>query len=516
MDPRDFIESPWTQASLHAAYEQSFLHMRPAPEYASGEVVLASTYRRVGLEAGIVSEGKVPSLGREFQKLLDKGKRPEGRESTIGIDADAWSRIVSGTLRSPKQPNQSSKRFLQISPVVPDAAIYSLSARLSANSWNPGELVAAVVQYGSKSRDNAQVLWHELFNALSVDEDDDIWARFLDAEFRSWRSKLLVDAWQSPRALQTEPRFEAWHEASMRVPASQFVEDLAKILSLKKLLTRRQWISMLEALLRIGTASHVLWVCKANAECLDLARRVLQGSVPPPDHESVKAQISTGTGFWRYGQYASATLATNATGFVKARAGLNLLLHQLESAFGPDKLAGSLANTRSITEFLTWLGEIREQFDINAFRDGYQEVIESDPRLVAGKKGIASNVQEFLRHVLGQRQTAERGLGSYDQGYFIAKSGSHKSARWAVVLGPVSVLTLVHACTSKARGPRTVDDFCRHIGQYGIEVEAQDIPGSALGQTLRNLGLVLDSPDAEGGMVLVNPFEVVGGEGAEA
>ncbi|HIB68891.1 MAG TPA: hypothetical protein EYO33_28315 [Phycisphaerales bacterium] len=227
MDPRDFIESPWTQASLHAAYEQSFLHMRPAPEYASGEVVLASTYRRVGLEAGIVSEGKVPSLGREFQKLLDKGKRPEGRESTIGIDADAWSRIVSGTLRSPKQPNQSSKRFLQISPVVPDAAIYSLSARLSANSWNPGELVAAVVQYGSKSRDNAQVLWHELFNALSVDEDDDIWARFLDAEFRSWRSKLLVDAWQSPRALQTEPRFEAWHEASMRVPASQFVEEEA-------------------------------------------------------------------------------------------------------------------------------------------------------------------------------------------------------------------------------------------------------------------------------------------------
>ncbi len=516
MNPRDFIESPWTQASLHAAYEQSFLHMRPAPEYASGEVVLASTYRRAGFEPSIVTEGKVPSLGREFQKLLDKGKRPGGREAVTGIDADAWSRIVSGTLRSPKQPNQSSKRFLQISPVVPDAAMYSLSARLSANSWNPGELVAAVVQYGSKSPDNAQVLWHELFNALSVDENDDIWARFLDAEFRSWRAKPLADAWQSPRALAKDARFEAWHEASTCVPATQFVEDLAKILALKKLLTRRQWISMLEAMLRIGTASHILWVCQANIQCFDLARKVLQGSIPPPDHESLKSLLSTGTGFWRYGQYASTTLTANATGFVKARAGLNLMLHQLESEFDSNKLAGTLANTRSIIEFLAWLGEIRERFDMEAFRGGYQNVIESDPRRVAGKKGIASNVQEFLRHVLGQRQTAERGLDSYDQSYFMAKSGSHKSARWAVGLGPVSVLALVHACTSKARGPRTVEDFCRHIGQYGIEVEAQDIPGSPLGQTLRNLGLVLDSPDAEGGMVLVNPFELVGDEGDQA
>jgi hypothetical protein len=516
MDPRDFIESPRTQASLHAAYEHSFLHMRPAPEYASGEVVLASTYRRAGLDPAIVTEGKVPSLGREFQKLLDKGKRPGGREAVTGIDADAWSRIVSGTLRSPKQPNQSSKRFLQISPIVPDAAMYSLSARLSANSWNPGELVAAVVQYGSKSRDNAQVLWQELFNALSVDENDDIWARFLDAEFRSWRPKPLADAWHSPRALTNETRFEAWHQASTRIPASQFVEDLGKILALKGLLTRRQWISMLEAMLRIGTASHILWVCKANIDCLELARKVLQGSMSPPDHESLKSLLSTGTGFWRYGQYASATLTANATGFVKARAGLNLMLHQLESEFGPKELEGALANTRSITAFLAWLGEIRERFNMEAFRGGYQEVIESDPRLVAGKKGIASNIQEFLRHVLGQRQTAERGLGNYDQGYFMAKSGSHQSARWAVGLGPVSVLALVHACTSKARGPRTVDDFCRHIGQYGIEVEAQDIAGSALGQTLRNLGLVLDSPDAEGGMVLVNPFEIVGDEGAQA
>jgi hypothetical protein len=159
---------------------------------------------------------------------------------------------------------------------------------------------------------------------------------------------------------------------------------------------------------------------------------------------------------------------------------------------------------------LTWLGkeEVRTQFNLNQFRTNYQDVIESDPRVVAGKKGISSNVKEFLRHVLGQRQTEESGLDSYDQGYYLAKKSNSKTARWIVSLGPVSVLSIVHACTHSRRGPRTIDNLCEHLAHYGFEINAQEVAGSKLGQTLRNLGLVLDSPDAEGGMVLINPFEM--------
>jgi len=83
-----------------------------------------------------------------------------------------------------------------------------------------------------------------------------------------------------------------------------------------------------------------------------------------------------------------------------------------------------------------------------------------------------------------------------------------------VSLGPVSVLSLVHSCTHGARGPKTIDNFCQHLGEYGIEISAQEVSDSMLGKTLRNLGLVLDSPDAEGGMVLVNPFENISGVAA--
>jgi hypothetical protein len=97
-------------------------------------------------------------------------------------------------------------------------------------------------------------------------------------------------------------------------------------------------------------------------------------------------------------------------------------------------------------------------------------------------------------------------MDSYDQGYFLRRRGSYPRAPWVFALGPVSVLTLTHCCTSSGRGLRTVEDFCRHLGRYGIEIRGQDVANNDLGQSLRNLGLVVDSPDAEGGMVLVNPL----------
>lgn len=509
MSLEDFVNNPWKKGSVHKAYESSFLHMRPAPEYASGEVLLASTYRNVGFSSAEVSEGKVPKLGREFQKRIHSGKD----FAKSGVNPEAWRRIITGTLRSPKQPNQAAKRFLQISPVVPDASIYSLSARLSANSWNPGALVARVIQFGEPVEADAQAHWNDLFHALSVTEDDDIWARFLQQEFVAWRSKDTKDLWAKPRELTRDDAVKAWHESGVEIPATRFTKDFARVVSLKMHLTRRQWTSMLESVLRLGTSSHILWVCRANAECFTLMRDALEGK-PVPDVDELKRTLGVNRAFWRYGQYSGGSITEAATSFIKARAGINLLLHQLQKTVGPDLDQACLANVNSISTFLEWLSseKVRAKFSNKEFRRNYQGVIEADPRIVSGKKGISSNVKEFLQHALGQRQTAEIGLDSYDQGYYLAKKSTAKNSRWIVSLGPVSVLALVHSCTHGARGPRTIDNLCQHLGQYGIEIDAQEVADSKLGQTLRNLGLVLDSPDAEGGMVLINPFELMAKE----
>jgi hypothetical protein len=69
------------------------------------------------------------------------------------------------------------------------------------------------------------------------------------------------------------------------------------------------------------------------------------------------------------------------------------------------------------------------------------------------------------------------------------------------------VLLLVHCCCRRTIGPATTDDLCRHLGEYGITLRADDVTGVGdLGPTLRRMGLVTDSPDAEGGMLIRNPF----------
>lgn len=509
----DYIKSPWN--STHDIYKNSFLHMRPAPEYATGEVLLASTYRSVGFSKDTVKESNVPTLGREFQKTIEKGKRNKS-EYESDLDPDTWKRIITGTLRSPKQPNQTSKRFLQLSPVVPDASIYSLSARLSSNSWNPGALVSRVLEFGEPKDIDVNENWQQLFSALSVGENDDIWARFLQEEFKTWRAKGMQNAWSPPDRIKRDEVISAWHKSSVPIPAERFTADFLQVLSLKTLLTRRQWVSMLESVLRLGSASHILWICRANAVCFDLMRQALSG-----EHvggvDQVEERLGMKQGFWRYGQHAATTIAEAATSFAKARVGINLLLCQLEETFGNKLPKDALSNIDSIANLIAWLSQkdVRNKFDHESFRGHYQDVIEFDPRIVAGKKGISSNVKEFLRHVLGQRQTAEAGLDSYDQGYYLAKKGVARNSPWLVSLGPVSVLFLVHACTHKTSGPRTINNLCEHLSEYGIEIDAQEVADSALGTTLRSLGLVLDSPDAEGGMVLINPFDLMDKKAAE-
>jgi hypothetical protein len=178
-----FIETPFKESLTHEQYRESFLHMRPAPEYASGEVVLASLIRNVGF--GPTLEGQVPKGGTELLKRVQKDKPT--RKPVLAVDT--WQSVLESSLKSPKQPNQSSKRFLQLCPLVPDSALYSSSARLTSNSWNPGEMVRRIVAFGSPSESAANELWKKIFESLSVSKKK-------VPHRNSWVNFAKLSAWQ--------------------------------------------------------------------------------------------------------------------------------------------------------------------------------------------------------------------------------------------------------------------------------------------------------------------------------
>ena len=192
-----------------------------------------------------------------------------------------------------------------------------------------------------------------------------------------------------------------------------------------------------------------------------------------------------------------------ASAFLQARLGLNATLwaleaiepgqHDLSSARGIHGLCDRVRNNASALEKL-------------GLRDILSDVSERETRTLLCKKGIGSNIMEFARHVLGQRQAANPVLRGYDQGFVLKKRGPGNGAPWVVGMGPVAILALVHCSLAGASGPRSVRRLSQHLSAYGIAVDHRDISTNDLGHQLRMLGLVLDSPDAESGMLLVPPF----------
>lgn len=496
----DFKLAPWRTS--HKKYSDSALAISPAPEYASSEVLLSSLYRTIGFES--IKEGSVPQAGRDLDKLVQKHRDRKRQPIGALVGADTWNTIIHGVLESPKLPNQSSKRFLQVSPLIPGVALFSGSARMSSNSWHAGGLIRRMIWLGARDKTSANEVWESLFTALGVTEDDDVFARWLQEEANAWTTPS--PSWQLVPALDEDSISLAGSDfQNLQFPARQFTKDLMAIITAKDSMTRRQWTSLLEAILRLAAVSHVTWLCDIQTRIW----RNLQAAISEHGNEDLVLPIfPESPQYMTYGGKALLGFKDKASGYLQARLGINAILWSLDDISTP--YTGYLSSSQDVRALCSHIRQNRVALANAGVTNSIAEVLEGEARALLCKKGIGSNLMEFARHCLGQRQTASPLLRGYDQGYVLRKKGSSPSSPWVVSLGPVAVLALVHCALTGMGGPRSIHRLGQHLAAYGVAVDRHDIANSDLGHQLRMLGLVLDSPDAESGMLLLPPFPASG------
>lgn len=490
-----FQAAPWQNS--HWAYSGSPLSVSPAPEYASSEVILSSLYRHIGFEK--TGEGQVPKSGRDLdkriQKYRDQDKRPEGAR----LDPSAVDKLIHSVLESPKVPNQSSKRFIQATPLVPQIGVFSGSARLTANSWPAGRLVQRMIWLGSIDGSSAEATWNRLFEALAVDCHDDAFARFLQDELTVWAPS---GTWAKVD-VSDKPHIERLDRDGLTYPASRFVKDLDAIIAIKPALTRRQWTSLLEAIIRLASAAHVAWLCEVQARIWSCMSDALWAS-EPKDQNAIRATIYPKEfRFLTFGDRALPGIKDRTSAYLAARLGINATLWCMDGIGSP---ISSLSSAADIKDACDKIAKNRNELVAAQLPTKLQELFEQENRMLLCKKNIGSNMLEFARHVLGQRQAADPLLRGYDQGFILQKSSSSNASPWIVRLGPVAVLALVHCALSGTKGMRSIHRLSQHLASYGLLVDHNEIGTNDLGHQLKTLGLVLDSPDAESGMLLVPPF----------
>jgi hypothetical protein len=504
MSLAEFKTSPWGKS--HPCYRASALSVTPAPEYANSEVLVAGLYRTIGLEG--VPERVVPVNGREMDRNVararDRGTKPPG----AALEGDAMHALLRDVLESPKLQNQSTKRFIQVTPLVGETGWFSGSARLAGNPWPAGSIVRRMVWLGSANREVAEACWRGLFAALAVGDDDDVFARFLRDELVAWTGKPFGPGCIMPSEddVQQLPQGEL---DGLAFPARQFVTDLTAVIDAKPLMTRRQWTSLLEALVRIASVAHVAWLCEVQRQVWQCLRLALVGESVPPD---VRERIyPVRLSYLTYGTGAVSELKDRTSTYLRARLGINVVLWTLEDAGTP--FAGELSSAAGVSDLYAHMLANRDK--LGAVLSDVEDVAEYEARALLCSKGIGSNVMEFARHVLYQRVAANPILRGYDQGYVLRKRTPSKTSPWVCAPGPLVVLALVHCSLAGVAGPRSVHRLAQHMAAYGISVDHRDIARNDLGHQLRMLGLVLDSPDAETGMLLVPPFATSRLKGAQ-
>lgn len=490
----------------HPTYKDSLLDLGISPEYNIGEVSLASLYRQVGWKINSGNkesrypESQVNIEMKTFVKKINSGNNPRSY-----FTKEDWLLLINNALSTPRMPKQNGKSFPILYPYVPDCTLYSGAARLSGNPWNPGSLIESIVYLGSQNDESANELWYEIFQKLGCNPsngEEDVLARIVTNEFEFWRDPNIV--WQFSEISRVgKLRDDKILEFS---PAAAFADDLVKVLHLKNQLTRRQWLSVLESLIRIGCSAHILWTCNLNIIVWNYLKARINGE--KITDEDFLAQIHDAHfDLWKLEEKAVPIIKEQIQKFIRSQISINYLIEL-------DELKNSSVSLRNISEIKQFGDLLESMFSREeALRKNLifelNRQYEEDPKLMNSTKGITKNIFEFIRYSLGQKQTADSQKRNFDQSYWLRKKGAYTSAPWIFDLGPSSILTMVYCCSYGHEQNRTVNDLIAHLRRYGLNVSQGEFEASNLLKTLMTLQIIGDSPDAEGGMIIINPFEKV-------
>ena len=511
----------------HPSYASSIL-LPVAPEYSTGEVLLAAAYRRLvnGESDAAVDLEDIDGLPERLA-----GAAPQIDARIVPQEFErAWSDLVfgAGGLASPTPRGaQGSRRLRQLMPLVPELSRVSGVLGKVRSRWQPANLLVSTM-YSGKGQDGGPVLVEQLRASLVVDGNDDYFAQFIENSLGS--VDRLAPGRDKPRAPTSEDLGKlgqaytpAWRERAEQgqLPSERFADDLGFVIGLKGRLTRRQWCILMESVIRLGMGMHQLWLCRLNARVWNLCLDAYRGL-----GVSLEEVVQTG---WASGEADEPLLqlAENAIPMVRrymgefgqARIGVNLVLWALEDAGSPWPSDDKLGSTRggaqnpaaAIQRFLDHVSINKDGIERVLGEHGWGSlslaaaaVADGDGRFLSG--AATRNMSFFVRYSLGQIQPTDQAQRQYDQGYLLYRQ-DQRGNRLLVQPAPSMLMLLVHCCCrSRGSVPASVEDLRSHVRAYGIDASAEELRSGQTARDLERLGLVVDSPDAGGGRLLVDPF----------
>lgn len=506
-----------------------FFGISYAVEYLTSEALMSSLYRSVGMSG--FSDKFIALNGIDVTKMLEGADRPD----FTPFDIDDVRRILQDIIISPQDGGKDHSTFkgqLFLAPIIPYVAYFSNPVRLSAkpngasgNAWNAPEFIKIMVSSASHDNDDMKNLWDTIFKALSVEQPgkEDSFAILLDQMFSKIASSLKdglqdgndrIPAWMkscetcSKMIISPEDR----KLLAESTPFETIRTSLYTTMSMKPMFSRWQWLTMVDAALRLSVTSYMVWLLNMHNVMrlliydVFIMRNLDAKSLSKEQFAYYcKAHIDKSD---RFGYYEPVSSVYNKmiSRYAADMQFIGFFLSYVQSK-GFFFYQNDWSDIQSLINTFKRIDEsdIFDSDGIAEFNALHEEMCArpSSPLLVSSSR--RKHLGEFFKLIYRKSVVASKSdFIRYDQSYMSCKRGSYKSAPYIIDLGSVACF-VVASCAANGKSVYSYKKFEKFMRDFSIDIG--ESCKARVQEKLKGLGLTLDSPDAEDGLMVVNPFK---------
>lgn len=451
------------------------------------EVLISSLMRELKIQNLQTTEKNAWENSKKLKKLL---------ESSDGSHAEIpflkWSYIFenyTASIRS-RDPNNKRSEYIYFNPIVPEFAKYGHAARFKGNPWNPGGMLVEEIYLGCNTENEWKAIELKLNQALSVDEEDDLWSRFIQNKTAELSELLTATHDSIENEEQTEnykftPKFKERVSLLDTKPLinQTFVKQLNVLLDLKSKFSRHRWMSILQSYLRFGTFLLILNKLTYSVNFIDLLMNMSEYK----EEDIFKA--------------TTVKLGDKRKELIEDRL-VNYMYSNLQIALITDvDITAPEANIKDLfnhikNKLFTRESDFKEinKVAMKKLHGEYKE----DFRL--SQNDTIKNIREFLEYVGRDRSVNNKSING-DIGYIYTIPKNSKSYVVEFGLGLTYTLVLLAGQnTSSNNNTLTANEFMNFLKDFGLKLTSMDFNEGPLRNSLNELGLLMESPDSELGV----------------
>jgi hypothetical protein len=421
--------------------------------------------------------------------------------------------LFNTSLSVPTSEAQLKQQKFWVSPLVPEIGNYGLAARNIGSPWNPGDFILEIIANYSADIEEFIEIIKALRTALEVNsKDNDIWSICIDSEFKAISSNLNI----SPAQPFDEQNFINFYNNKSRKQkkllckanyCKNTIIDLKNIINLKDKLTRQKWIGFFEGFIRLTMFNHIIYTINLSKNYFDLIEsKLLKGSSSIEEKDIARffnlefnlndIRVKVGTQRKKY-----------IRDHVESFAYYNALISSVLEFSGYANFVDfdSEKEFEEITECI--LKKFKNIDSLKDFKREFQDKNELDLLKLKENFSSLNNITEALGY-LCSRKISSKSKYISDVNFLFDKSGSSLNSPYFLKIssGLISTLTsLIFLRKGDSNSFISGLEFISGLNEYNIQLSINDISAGNIKDTMLSLGIVIDCPDTEGGVLILKP-----------